>query len=344
MGAKAKKAMMKKLKKESGPGHKLPKSETTENKATVLYIGRIPHGFYENEMEGFFKQFGTIKKLRLAKNKKTGKSKHFGFIEFESPEVAKIVSECMLNYLITLEEHKKLVGEILKHDQKKHKKIEAAGIDYECAEIWLVEYNAALASICFMILLGFVDDVLDVPWTVVNPKLGLSDYEEQEIIIAINCCYSSVDGLCWTSNYSYTKASHSLSWALDFGSRVQHEDWNSSFRRSLFAWEMEEVGRLKGLLLVAPELSDNVPDKLIWNADSSGVFSVLSTYQWCESSYGPIYRGCFDAVLLCSAMVAVVMLIVVVGLLCWVAVWAKCWTARLLIDAGLLCLVCLNAS
>ncbi|KAI3846427.1 hypothetical protein MKX03_001877 [Papaver bracteatum] len=29
---------------------------------------------------------------------------------------------------------------------------------------WLVEYNAALASICFMILLGFVDDVLDVPW------------------------------------------------------------------------------------------------------------------------------------------------------------------------------------
>ncbi|XP_058210073.1 uncharacterized protein LOC131322676 isoform X3 [Rhododendron vialii] len=32
--------------------------------------------------------------------------------------------------------------------------------------IWLVEYNAALASICFMILLGFVDDVLDVPWRV----------------------------------------------------------------------------------------------------------------------------------------------------------------------------------
>ncbi|KAK1372691.1 UDP-N-acetylglucosamine--dolichyl-phosphate N-acetylglucosaminephosphotransferase [Heracleum sosnowskyi] len=28
---------------------------------------------------------------------------------------------------------------------------------------WLVEYNAALASIYFMILLGFVDDVLDIP-------------------------------------------------------------------------------------------------------------------------------------------------------------------------------------
>ncbi|CAI8602098.1 unnamed protein product [Vicia faba] len=31
---------------------------------------------------------------------------------------------------------------------------------------WLVEYNAALACICFMTLLGFVDDVLDVPWRV----------------------------------------------------------------------------------------------------------------------------------------------------------------------------------
>nr|XP_043635761.1 UDP-N-acetylglucosamine--dolichyl-phosphate N-acetylglucosaminephosphotransferase-like [Erigeron canadensis] len=32
--------------------------------------------------------------------------------------------------------------------------------------MWLVEYNAALASVCFMILLGFVDDVLDIPWRV----------------------------------------------------------------------------------------------------------------------------------------------------------------------------------
>ncbi|OAY43240.1 UDP-N-acetylglucosamine--dolichyl-phosphate N-acetylglucosaminephosphotransferase [Manihot esculenta] len=31
---------------------------------------------------------------------------------------------------------------------------------------WLVEYNAALACICFMTLLGFVDDVLDLPWRV----------------------------------------------------------------------------------------------------------------------------------------------------------------------------------
>jgi len=120
MGVKGKKAMAKRLKKGSsqlsaasvknesadflplagGPGRKLPKSENPECTATVLYIGRIPHGFYENEMEAFFRQFGTIKRLRLARNKKTGKSKHFGFMEFESPEVAKIVAECMHNYLM----------------------------------------------------------------------------------------------------------------------------------------------------------------------------------------------------------------------------------------------------
>nr|GMD58901.1 uncharacterized RNA-binding protein C1827.05C-like [Ipomoea batatas] len=35
----------------------------------------------------------------------------------------------------TLEEHKKLVEGIKKRDRKRRKKIEAAGIDYECPEI-----------------------------------------------------------------------------------------------------------------------------------------------------------------------------------------------------------------
>ncbi|GJZ79617.1 UDP-N-acetylglucosamine--dolichyl-phosphate N-acetylglucosaminephosphotransferase-like protein, partial [Tanacetum coccineum] len=38
--------------------------------------------------------------------------------------------------------------------------------NFTADSMWLVEYNAALASVCFMILLGFVDDVLDIPWRV----------------------------------------------------------------------------------------------------------------------------------------------------------------------------------
>lgn len=37
---------------EGGPGLKLPEQQVLDNAATVLYIGRIPHGFYEKEIEG----------------------------------------------------------------------------------------------------------------------------------------------------------------------------------------------------------------------------------------------------------------------------------------------------
>ncbi|CAG8551894.1 5861_t:CDS:2 [Paraglomus occultum] len=66
----------------------------------VVYVGRIPHGFYEKEMREYFSQFGKINKLKLSRNKKTGKSRHFAFIEFESAEVAQIVAETMNNYLL----------------------------------------------------------------------------------------------------------------------------------------------------------------------------------------------------------------------------------------------------
>ncbi|KAI9785707.1 MAG: hypothetical protein M1839_008724 [Geoglossum umbratile] len=66
----------------------------------VIYVGRIPHGFYEREMRSYFTQFGEILRLRLSRNKKTGRSKHYAFIEFASSEVARIVAETMDNYLM----------------------------------------------------------------------------------------------------------------------------------------------------------------------------------------------------------------------------------------------------
>ncbi|XP_062196726.1 uncharacterized protein LOC133899702 [Phragmites australis] len=163
---------------EGEPGKRIRKEqpEAPENTATVLYIGHIPHGFYEDQIQGFFQQFGTVKRLRVARNRKTGKSKHYGFIEFEKPDVAKVVADEINNYLLfehtlqltlvppervhpklwkgvrrgfipidrvaierkrhnkdkTLEEHKKMVEVIVKRDQKRRKRIKAAGIGYEC--------------------------------------------------------------------------------------------------------------------------------------------------------------------------------------------------------------------
>lgn len=71
-----------------------------ETSPGVLYIGRIPHGFFEPQMKAYFSQFGTITNLRLARNKNTGASQHYAFIEFASAAVADIVAKTMDKYLL----------------------------------------------------------------------------------------------------------------------------------------------------------------------------------------------------------------------------------------------------
>jgi nucleolar protein 15 len=69
-------------------------------KPGVVYVGHIPHGFYEHEMRQYFEQFGPILQLRLSRNRKTGASKHYAFIQFASDIVADIVAKTMDNYLL----------------------------------------------------------------------------------------------------------------------------------------------------------------------------------------------------------------------------------------------------
>ncbi|GAA6028040.1 hypothetical protein JCM8097_001843 [Rhodosporidiobolus ruineniae] len=79
---------------------KVEKKEKKAPKAGVVYLGRIPKGFYEEEMRSYFSQFGEVTRLRLSRNKKTGASKHYAFIEFKYASVAEIVHETMDNYLL----------------------------------------------------------------------------------------------------------------------------------------------------------------------------------------------------------------------------------------------------
>lgn len=143
----------------------------------VVYLGHIPYGFFEDQMRAFFAQFGEVTRLRLSRNRKTGKSRHYAFIEFESPEVAKIVAETMNRYMmfgrtlvceyieedkvhpnmfrdcdkphrvipwqkINREQHnkvrdaaqqKKRTRALLANDNKRRKKLEAMGIEYDYA-------------------------------------------------------------------------------------------------------------------------------------------------------------------------------------------------------------------
>ncbi|KAI5359855.1 putative RNA recognition motif domain, nucleotide-binding alpha-beta plait domain superfamily [Septoria linicola] len=66
----------------------------------VIYISRLPHGFYEKQLRAYLSQFGTVTNLRLARNKKTGKSKHHAFVEFAASTVADIVVKTMDKYLM----------------------------------------------------------------------------------------------------------------------------------------------------------------------------------------------------------------------------------------------------
>lgn len=66
----------------------------------VIYVGHIPHGFYEDQMRGFFSQFGDVRNVRLSRSKRTGGSKGYGFVEFGDANVARIAAATMDKYLM----------------------------------------------------------------------------------------------------------------------------------------------------------------------------------------------------------------------------------------------------
>lgn len=86
----AKKKVEKGNKKETG------KSELSG----IIYISRLPKGFHERELAKYFSQFGDLKEVRLARNKKTGNSRHYGFVEFVNKDDAVVAQEAMHNYLL----------------------------------------------------------------------------------------------------------------------------------------------------------------------------------------------------------------------------------------------------
>lgn len=83
------------IKKQNVPCQKEDGAESA-----VIYVGRIPHGFYETQMREYFSQFGQVVNLRLSRNRQTARSKHYAFIEFATPHIAATVAAAMHNYLL----------------------------------------------------------------------------------------------------------------------------------------------------------------------------------------------------------------------------------------------------
>lgn len=91
---------LRKLSKGKKPAGDAAASDTAQEQRGVVYLGHIPHGFYEDQMQGFFSQFGDISRLRLSRSKKTGRSRHYAFIQFKEPAVASVVADTMNGYIL----------------------------------------------------------------------------------------------------------------------------------------------------------------------------------------------------------------------------------------------------
>lgn len=58
-----------------------------------IYVGNIPYSISEQTLEDLFKEFGTVNAVRIIKDKFTGKSKGFAFVEMSTDDAANTAIE-----------------------------------------------------------------------------------------------------------------------------------------------------------------------------------------------------------------------------------------------------------
>lgn len=53
-----------------------------------LYVGNLAYSVEENALRDLFSQYGNVTSVKIIVDRDTGRSKGFGFVEFETPEQA----------------------------------------------------------------------------------------------------------------------------------------------------------------------------------------------------------------------------------------------------------------
>jgi RNA recognition motif-containing protein len=56
--------------------------------ASKLYVGGLPYAMSDDDLAEAFKQFGTVESAVVIKDRDSGQSKGFGFVEMSSEEEA----------------------------------------------------------------------------------------------------------------------------------------------------------------------------------------------------------------------------------------------------------------
>ena len=54
-----------------------------------IYVGKLSWSMTDDDLSNLFSQYGTVTSAKILKEKNTGRSKGFGFVEMEDDEAAK---------------------------------------------------------------------------------------------------------------------------------------------------------------------------------------------------------------------------------------------------------------
>ena len=65
------------------------------NKNMNIYVGNIPWGVSEEELEGLFGQYGEVNSVRIITDRESGRSKGFGFVEMAQADAGNAAIEAL---------------------------------------------------------------------------------------------------------------------------------------------------------------------------------------------------------------------------------------------------------
>ncbi len=65
--------------------------------ATKLFVGSLPWAVNDQSLEDLFKAFGAVSSAKVIMDRESGRSKGFGFVEFEDDDAAKEAIKQMNN-------------------------------------------------------------------------------------------------------------------------------------------------------------------------------------------------------------------------------------------------------
>lgn len=60
-----------------------------------LFVGGLPYSTSEDELKDAFSQHGTVASVKIITDRDTGRSKGFGFVEFENEDEGKAAEKAM---------------------------------------------------------------------------------------------------------------------------------------------------------------------------------------------------------------------------------------------------------